>query len=94
MKSYHQDTGGMEDRGRTANLSFSEFCADPIRWATSVGGPRVDWEGTTYRTKWAWACKGLSDGRDFYVHALRHKNVAHTALKEEPGKRGWSLQRQ
>nr|QXT57907.1 hypothetical protein [Cane toad associated toti-like virus 3] len=81
---YHW-TKGMAMDGRQ-NLSFVEFCNDPLRWATAGGGPAVVWDGVRHRTKWAWAMYHLERGNDIYSQALKLPNIAHCALKEEPTK--------
>lgn len=67
-------------------LTFEQFCRDPIRWATSGGGPHIHWGEDEFRTKWAWAMQCLEGGLDPYVEALKLPNIAHVALKEEPNK--------
>ncbi|APG76074.1 hypothetical protein 3 [Xingshan nematode virus 6] len=76
----------LKTTSRVKEHSFTEFCNDPLLWATSGGGPGVQWGGSRLRTKWAWAMKCLEDGVDMYKVAKNMPNVAHVALKEEPAK--------
>lgn len=72
-------------------VSFSEFCDDPMLWATSGGAPKTTIEGTDYRNKWAWAFSHkITDDRwndtDLYKVACSYPNDCKVALKEEPTK--------
>ncbi len=78
--------GSMDMLSRTDNLTFDEFCRDPVRWATSGGAPKVRFAGRDRRSKWAWAMHYLSKNKDLYAVAKSMSNVAHVALKEEPAK--------
>lgn len=66
-----------------SKLSFSEFCDDPMRWATGGGSKKSEIDGETYRTKWSWAMSNKLNNVDSYTRALAEENVAHVALKEE-----------
>nr|APG75984.1 hypothetical protein 2 [Beihai toti-like virus 2] len=79
----------------TPHLSFADFCNDPVRWGTSGGAPRVEFQGDKYRSKWAWAFRQLfgPDGRadpqsaDLYQAArAAGGDVARVALKEQSDK--------
>lgn len=77
----------------SGHLSFDEFCNDVLRWGTNGGGPRTDWIGGKYRTKWAWGLSKVldNDGKyknsaKIYQDSKKYGNIYNVALKEEPAK--------
>ncbi|QMU95575.1 RNA-dependent RNA polymerase [Bactrocera dorsalis toti-like virus 2] len=69
--------------GDKPHLRFSQFCRDPMRWATGGGSSSSEILGERYRTKWAWAMSNALNGVDAYERAKLEENTAHVALKEE-----------
>lgn len=68
-------------------MTFEEFCADPMKWATGGGAKKkklYDREDLS-RTKWGWAVATLANAgpNEVYKQALLEPNIAMVALKEE-----------
>ncbi|CAL1672627.1 unnamed protein product [Lasius platythorax] len=64
------------------SLSFKKYCDDYARWGTSGGGgPKVELDGQTYRSKWTWATAHAMDATtgqllpdyDLYSQALKER---------------------
>ncbi|KMQ91419.1 hypothetical protein RF55_8718 [Lasius niger] len=80
----------------TAKCPYTEqqIIDDIEEWGTSGGAPKVELDGQTYRSKWAWATAHTMDATtgqllpdyDLYSQALKERTVSTIALKEEPAK--------
>lgn len=75
-------------------LPFEDYANDFVRWGTSGGAPKVQMNGQSFRSKWAWSLYhstdqttgALLDNYDLYAQALRERTTSTIALKEEPAK--------
>lgn len=73
-----------------SKMTFEEYCADPMKWATGGGSKKkkMPWTHTpddVFRTKWAWAISNIGQHgfEAVYEQAKMEPNVAMVALKEE-----------
>lgn len=79
-------------RGEIGHLPFESYCNDVLRWGTSGGAPKSEWDGSDYRTKWAWGLSHITDpmgnikDSSLYDEAVKTRPWATVALKEEPSK--------